>query len=165
MINESSFEVAVKEHSRDLYRYAYWLSRDQHEAEDLVQQCFLKALRHWKSLRDHAATKKWLMTILRREFLRRLKSEKHMEPLPDMDTIPCQKPFLEDLVALNQALHEAPISLRDPLLLQVIGGFSCAEIAELQNTTAGAVMTKLTRSRQWLRKFLSVEQRSEEVTR
>ena len=53
---------------------------------------------------------------------------------------------------MRQALHLLPESYREPLLLQVIGGFSCDEIAAMMNLTPGAVMTRLTRARQVLRR-------------
>ena len=53
---------------------------------------------------------------------------------------------------MRQALQALPEPYREPLLLQVLGGFSCEEIAKMLNITAGAVMTRLTRARQALRR-------------
>lgn len=66
------FELAVKTFTPDLYRFAFWLARDRHAAEDLVQECFQRAWTRWECLNDSVTLKKWLFTILRREFLRRL---------------------------------------------------------------------------------------------
>ena len=53
---------------------------------------------------------------------------------------------------MREALHALPAVYREPLLLQVLGGFSCEEIAKLMNVTPGAVMTRLSRARLALRK-------------
>ena len=49
------FELAVRSFSGDLYRFAYWLSRDKYVAEELVQECFQRAWIHWESLHDALA--------------------------------------------------------------------------------------------------------------
>src|SRR5437660_12185132 len=65
-----NFEHTVRAYSADLYRYAYWLCRDRHLAEDIVQESFARAWKAWSELRDFAQAKAWLMTILRNEFMR-----------------------------------------------------------------------------------------------
>jgi len=153
---QHTFELAVRAYSDDLYRFAYWLCKHPSDAEGLVQECFQRAWRAWHTLQDEKAVKAWLFTILRREFLRRCeKIPMETDPLEDHPDIPDTQPGHDDVLALRQALHQAPLSLREPLLLQVLGGFSCDEIAELQQTSSGAVMTRLTRARHWLRRFLN----------
>lgn len=150
------FELAVRAYSDDLYRYAYWLSRHHSDAEDLVQECFQRAWRSWHTLNDERAVKQWLFTILRREFLRRFeKPEPELYPLEDHLDLPAVQLGQDDILALRQSMQQAPVNLRDPLLLQVLGGFSCEEIAALENTTTGAIMTRLSRSRRWFRRFLT----------
>ncbi len=58
---------------------------------------------------------------------------------------------METALEVREALHALPESLRQPLLLQVLGGFSCAEIGALLDISEGAVMTRLTRARQAMR--------------
>jgi RNA polymerase sigma-70 factor (ECF subfamily) len=149
------FELAVRSFSSDLYRFAYWLARDRYIAEELVQECFQRAWSNWASLNDPVALKKWLFTILRREFLRRF--ERKQFDLVDIEEV--ESPAADDLAldevyGLRQALARAPESLRDVLLMQVLGGFSAEEIAELQQTSPGAITTRLSRARQWLRSAL-----------
>ena len=150
------FELAVKSFSADLYRFAFWLARDRHVAEDLLQQCFERAWINWESLNDQVAVKKWLFTILRREFLRRL--ERKQLDIIDIDGLesPAADTLsMDELYGLRQALARAPDSLREPLLMQVLGGFSAEELAVLNQTSAGAMVTRLSRARQWLRNRLS----------
>ncbi len=157
-VKEREFELAVRSYSADLYRFGYWLARDRHVAEDLVQECFERAWRNWASLNDDAALKRWLFTILRHEFLRRFE-RKHLDTC-DIDEV--ESPIagglgLDEAAALRQALVNTPISLREPLLMQVLGGFSAEELAELNKTTTGAMTTRLSRARQWLRARLDDE--------
>lgn len=146
------FELAVRSFSADLYRFAYWLARDRHVAEDLVQECFQRAWCNWASLGDEMALKKWLFTILRNEFLRRFERKQlDTVDIDEVESPPAGGLGMDELYALRRALANAPASLREPLLMQVLGGFSAGELAELHQTTAGAITTRLSRARQWLR--------------
>jgi RNA polymerase sigma-70 factor, ECF subfamily len=155
---EREFELAVRSFSGDLYRFAFWLARDRHVAEDLVQECFQRAWTNWESLNDQVAVKKWLFTILRREFLRRLERKQFetvdIEGLdfPAADTL-----SMDEVYGLRQALANAPDSLREPLVMQVLGGFSAEELAQLHQTSAGAMVTRLSRARQWMRNRLKLD--------
>lgn len=163
---EQEFELAVRAYSDDLYRYAYWLVRHQADAEDLVQECFHRAWRAWHTLKDEKAVKAWLFTILRREHLRRFeKSNPVVDSLDDHLDLPELQLHQDEVLALRQALHQAPLSLREPLLLQVLGGFSCEEIAQMQGASAGAIMTRLSRARQWFRRFLNQTPDTKEAQR
>jgi RNA polymerase sigma-70 factor (ECF subfamily) len=152
---QAKFENVVRAFSAELYRYAYWLSRDRFLAEDLVQETFTRAWQAWEKLADEKAVKAWLYSILRNEHAR-LYERKRLatDDGQDLDEIP-------DLAGSNphasfeirEAISSLPKTYREPLLLQVLGGFSCAEIAGLMNISEGAVMTRLTRARQALRQF------------
>jgi len=67
---QRQFDALVRTLSGDLYRYAYWLCRDNALAQDLLQETFLRAWRSIDSLRESDAAKAWLVTILRREHAR-----------------------------------------------------------------------------------------------
>ncbi|MGO2562437.1 MAG: sigma factor, partial [Pseudoalteromonas nigrifaciens] len=68
---QKRYEALVHVYHKELYRFAYWLCRDPHIADDLVQETFLRAWRSLDSLLDQKAAKSWLLTILRRENARR----------------------------------------------------------------------------------------------
>lgn len=149
------FEQVVRAYSAELFRFAFWLCRDRFVAEDLVQETFARAWSHWDSLRDKNAPKPWLITILRNEHARIYERKRfdYVDEAPeDLEIAASHDPIawleLEDLVGT------LPLSLREPFLLQALGGFSCAEIATQLETTEGAVMVRLTRARQALRGWM-----------
>ena len=119
----------------------------------MVQETFARAWRSWGELRDIAVAKAWLVTILRNEMAR---SFTRNRPAAAIDAVPEAElpalPSFEGDLETAQIVSLLPATYREPLLLQVLGGFSCAEIASMLGTTEGAVMTRLTRARQALRK-------------
>lgn len=152
--NQSRFESLVRACSSELYRYGYWLCRDRFTAEDLVQETFARAWKSWDDLRDDKAARSWLYTILRNEHAR-LFERKRLDIDDDQeldDIIDCSGRDPAQELELRDALHALPPPYREPLLLQTIGGYSCAEIAEIMKLTEGAVMTRLTRARIALRR-------------
>jgi len=152
------FEDAVREHAADLFRYAYWLARDRAQAEDVVQEALLRGWRAFPRLRDRAATKAWLFTIVRNEFRRaRGAAEPGAETLEGLE-IADERQDLAGL-EMREALRALPPGYAEPLALQVLGGFECAEIARMLGTTEGAVMTRLTRARQALRRLVAPRER------
>jgi len=146
------FERTVRAYSADLYRYAYWLCRDRFVAEELVQEVFARAWKSWAELRDLGSVKSWLITILRNERAR-LHARKQI-PVADEDVSEleiAQLPAMAENLDIKRQIERLPLSYREPLLLQVLGGFSCSEIASMLGTSEGAVMTRLTRARQAMR--------------
>ena len=160
---KSVFEGLVRAYSAELYRYAFWLSRDRFTAEDLVQETFARAWSAWASLRDEGAARKWLYTILHNENAR-LFERKRLDIAQDQELNELEDHSLADAqreIELNEALHALPVTYREPLLLQVLGGFSCDEIAKLMNLTPGAVMTRLCRARIALRRRAATDKGKE----
>ncbi len=149
-----SFDEAVRSHARDLYRFAFWLARDRHLAEDVVQEALLRGLRAFPALRDGAAVKAWLFTIVRNEFYRARGGAPDLERLEDAHAELADPRANLFGLEMRDALGALPAGLREPLALQVLGGFSCNEIAAMLETTEGAVMTRLTRARQALRRMV-----------
>lgn len=154
-----SFEDTVRAHAADLYRYAYWLTRDHAQAEDVVQEALLRGWRAFPRLRERAAAKAWLFSIVRNEYLRAAAggARAAAESLDGVD-LPDERPELFDL-EMRDALAALPRAYAEPLALQVLGGFSCAEIADMIGATEGATMTRLTRARQALRRLVQPRER------
>ena len=139
----------------DLVRFAHWLARDRALAEDIVQEALLRAWRSRDTLKDPRAARPWLLTIVRREHAR-LYERKRLELVSLDDVVETQaSPGLSEpggeLFALRHAIMKLPIEYREPLVLQVLGGFSTEEIARELALSATAVLTRLFRARNKLR--------------
>ena len=160
MINrQTQFEALVNAYSADLYRYAVWLCRASDVAEELVQETFMRAWKSLDSLHDGKAAKAWLITILRHENARRFQRkqpEQNIAEMPESEILNMsENPEYVDELNMSRALARLDESYRDPLILQVIGGYSCEEIGELLGVSAPAVMTRLFRARQKMRQYLA----------
>jgi RNA polymerase sigma-70 factor (ECF subfamily) len=150
------FEALCAPLRADLYRFAFWLSRDRGVAEDVVQETLLRAWRSLDALAEDAAVKPWLLTIARREHAR-LHERRRLETV-DVDELTANEdPALsgtedeQQVSDLRAAIHALPDDYREPLVLQVLMGFSTGEIAAQLGLTNGAVLTRLCRARRKLR--------------
>ena len=160
------YERLVLAYSDDLYRFAIWLCKDPTLAEDLVQESCLRAWKSLDKLRDATSSKAWLMTILRNEYARQFSRYRPEMAEVELDTIGTKDIDNDTSVeafALKQALSELAEEYREPLLLQVIGGLSCEEIAVACNITKSAAMTRLFRAKQKMRDVLEPARNSEKV--
>jgi len=160
-LDSAQFDQTARAYGADLYRYAYWLCRDRFVAEELVQETFARAWKNWDSLEDIAAVKPWLITILRHEHARLYERKRldYTDDDPQDLDLPSAARAGEHL-ELEQLVEALPETYREPLVLQVLGGYECREIAEMLGTTEGAVMTRLTRARQALRAHLETSDRA-----
>lgn len=153
-MNQSGFEAMVRAYSADLFRFAYWLCRNRWQAQDLVQEAFAAAWKGRESLRDNSATKAWLFSILRNEHVRVFQRKRLDLVDVELEDIAIASGNSElERVELDECLRALPENYREPLLLQVLGGFSGKEIAAMLNISEQNVMTRLTRARQALRKL------------
>ncbi len=148
------FEALVSSVLPELYGYAVWLCRDRQLAEDLVQESLLRAWRSRHKLRDAGATKPWLMTILRREHARYYERQR---PQPvDIQAADFPEELLvhrdekPEHAEVRQAMLALDDDYREPLVLQVLLGYTTAEIADIMGLSQGAVLTRLFRARKQL---------------
>lgn len=154
----ASFEDLVRTHAADLYRYAFWLARDRALAEDVVQEALLRSWRALPRLRDAAAAKPWLFAIVRNEYRRAAGAAAPPADSLDPAEVADERHDLRRL-EMRDALMALPPAYAEPLALQVLGGFSCGEIAQLIGATEGATMTRLSRARQLLRRLVEPGER------
>ncbi len=156
---QERYEALVDDLYQDVFRYAYWLCKNHALAQDLVQETFLRAWRSLDSLQNDKAAKAWLFTILRRENARLY--ERYRPELVDIDDVSVadadeQSPEQNmDKDLLHAAIMKLEAEYREPLLLQVIGGFSGKEIAEILDLNSNTVMTRLFRARSKLKEVFS----------
>jgi len=155
---QEKFEALIQGLSADLFRYAYWMCRDRIQAEELVQETYMRAWRAIDSLRDAGSAKSWLFTIFRREYARQFERKKlEMQDLDDLGELPAVANSFDtstEAFVLRRALSELPDDYREPLVLQVLGGFNCDEIAAAMGISSNAVMTRLFRARKRMRELL-----------
>jgi RNA polymerase sigma-70 factor (ECF subfamily) len=155
----AQFESLVEAYAPDLYRYAVWLGNGAETAEDLVQETCLRAWKALGTLRDARAARGWLVTILRREHARRfarLRAEGlRLDELDPERLAAVGGGDRTEVIALRQGLAALSADYREPLLLQVLGGYTCAEIGAMLGVEPGAVMTRLSRARLKLRRHLA----------
>ena len=156
-VRQHRFEILARALVPGLYRYAWWLCRDRTLAEDLVQETLLRAWRSLDSLREEAAARQWLITILRHEFARELSRRRETVDIHD---VPLADPQARvgggdtDVEDVRRAMHKLEPEYREPLMLQVLMGCTTREIAELLELSQGAVLTRLFRARNQLRELL-----------
>jgi len=149
------FDQYVGVYHQDMYRYAAWLSRDKSIAEDVVQEALLRAWKSLDALREDTSAKQWLLTIVRRENARYFE-RKRLETV-DIDNLTASQAALlaeqpnDELDEMRHAIYELEDDYREPLVLQVLMGYSTNEIAEQMGLKQGAVLTRLHRARAKLR--------------
>lgn len=148
------FNELAEAYGADLFRYALWICGNEALAKDLVQETYLRAWKALDKLNDPGAAKSWLITILRREFARTF--ERKVPKFTDLETVEVPEDSeLEPADRLEIQLLRRNISrlapkYREPLLLQVVMGYSCEEIALELDLSKSAVMTQLFRAREQL---------------
>lgn len=155
---DSAFGTELEASRPALMRLACRLSRDHSTAECVVQATLLRAWRSRGQLRDARALKGWLLKICRREHARLY--ERKQLPTVDIDgLLPEHQPVVEDgdaaeLTEIRQAILSLSDIYRVPLLLQVVEGWSTADIANFVGAPRATVLTRLFRARQLLRNRL-----------
>jgi RNA polymerase sigma-70 factor (ECF subfamily) len=143
------------------YNYARWLTKSDADAEDVVQDAAVRALRYFSSLRNDDA-RAWLLTIVRNTWYARFSKAgraEQREVLVDMkDQTPDEQLDPEALVIQQQAverahraIEELPADFREVIVLRELEGLSYKEIAEVIGTPIGTVMSRLARGRALLR--------------
>lgn len=155
---QQRFDRIVTVFYPDMYRYAAWLSRDKATAEEVVQEALLRAWKSLEALRDDDAAKPWLLTIVRRENARFF--ERRRLETVDIDNLTASQAALlaeapdEQTGELREAIFELEDDYREPLVLQVLMGYTTSEIGELMGLKQGAVLTRLHRARKKLKDYV-----------
>lgn len=155
---QKRYESLVNIYSADLYRYAYWVCRDAEVAQDLVQETCLRAWKNIDSLLDEKSAKGWLFTILRRENARRFERKQlSIVDIDDYEIAAEVKSSHYDNELLKQKIAALPIDYKEPLLLQLIVGFTAEEIAEQLDLNKNTVLTRLFRAKNLLKNNVEIE--------
>jgi RNA polymerase sigma factor (sigma-70 family) len=149
-----------------LYNHAFWLTRNQAEAEDLVQETFAKSLRAFDSFQIGTNFKAWIFRILRNTFLTSRTAiatsntvflEDHPSTFDTADAGPTPEENLirlDNQAALHLALEQLQPQLREALLLCDVEEIKYKDIAIILDLPIGTVMSRISRARQTLRQLL-----------
>jgi RNA polymerase sigma-70 factor (ECF subfamily) len=164
----SGFEELAMPLLDSLYNFACWLAQNQTDAEDLVQETYLKALRGFASFQPGTNFRAWMFQILRNTFLSsRSKLERRMTIAMDSEdedgielAVENQTPetiFMNrsNSEQMQKAIDHLPVHYREALLLCEVEEMSYQEIAEILSIPIGTVMSRLSRARQAVRESLS----------
>ena len=149
-----------------LYNFARWIACDSDDAEDLVQETYLKALRSFASFQPGTNFRAWIFQILRNTFLSsRTKFERRMTEALDSDegepelAVDAETPETilinrSDSQLLQRAIDDLPVHYRETLLLCEVEEMSYQEIAQILSIPIGTVMSRLARARKAVRESL-----------
>jgi len=149
-----------------LYNFARWLVHNQSDAEDLVQETYLKALRSFASFQPGTNFRAWIFQILRNTFLSsgsRLERRRTVEIDSEEDffVLPATSPTPESLLierssidAVRCAIEQLPVIFREVLLLCDVEDASYREIADILSIPIGTVMSRLARARKLVHETL-----------
>ncbi|MEA3109842.1 MAG: hypothetical protein QOI88_4447 [Gammaproteobacteria bacterium] len=153
--SRARFQALCQSLRPDLLRFAFWLARDRALAEDVVQETMIRAWKAQDSLLDEGAAKPWFLTIIRREYARSFE-RKRFVTVDVEELIAKEEPMLaaadeQELMELRSAMFKLPDEYREPLVMQVLMGYSTAEIAAELELSNAAVLTRLFRARKRLR--------------
>ena len=154
------FQKQALSHMDEAYNLARWLTRDRHDAEDIVQEACLRALRGFANFRGEDG-RAWLLTIVRNTcytFLKRRRSQ-YVAMDADADIESVESEHIDpqsvmtrtiDTEQLRAAIEELPLEFREVIVLKDLQGHSYREIAEIVSIPIGTVMSRLSRGRRRL---------------
>jgi RNA polymerase sigma-70 factor (ECF subfamily) len=162
---QRSFDEVVLPHLDAAYNLARWLVRNPHDAEDVVQEACLRAVKFFEGYHGGDA-RAWLLRIVRNasySFLEKRRPADLAQEFDERIRVPStEKPDAEMLLLrsvesqkLQGALEQLPIAFREALILRELEGLSYKEIADVMEIPIGTVMSSLARGRAQLRKSLS----------
>jgi RNA polymerase sigma-70 factor, ECF subfamily len=159
MTEPSRFEALLLPHLDAAYNLARWLTRDPHDAEDVVQEACVRALRYLGSLRDGEA-RAWFLTIVRHacyDWLGRNRGEAGedaaVELAAEAESEPPERAErLGEARALEQAIAALALPYREVIVLRELEELSYKEIASVADIPIGTVMSRLARARALLRR-------------
>lgn len=158
------FESTVLPHLDAAFNFARWLTSNDAEAEDVVQDACVRALRYFSSLRDDDA-RAWFFTIVRNTWYSRVGrrsgrretgslDDAGVEPLDDDPNPETQLLRQHAIARVRGAIERLPVDFREVLVLREIEGLSYKEIAAIVRVPIGTVMSRLARARERLQSEL-----------
>jgi RNA polymerase sigma-70 factor (ECF subfamily) len=175
-----AFEATVLPHLDAAYNLARWLTRSPDDAEDVVQEACLRALRYFRSFQGESA-RTWLLTIVRNTCFTWLRNKRGRQEVPLFDDDHADDPegggalgctgagsdpetiviASAERALLNRLIGELPLPFREVLVLRELEDLSYKEIAEVAGVPIGTVMSRLSRARRLLQRAYVADVRKE----
>ena len=166
--NRKRFELLALPHLNAAYNLARWLTHNDHDAQDVVQESFVRAMRYMGSFRGDSA-RAWLLQIVRNTCYSWIKENRPLDnvalddsddawqaiPAPAADEPHAMAIRKADRQQINAALAALPVAYREVLVLRELEDLSYAEIARIAEIPVGTVMSRLARARGLMRSALT----------
>ena len=150
------FETLCVPLKADLFRFLFWLCRNRSLAEDVMQETLVRAWRSIASLSDEKAVRAWLLTIARRELARTFERKRldtvDLDSVIETEDASLRTSDSSQVDEMRAAIFRLEDNYREPLVLQVLFGYSTEEIANQLEISVPAVLTRLYRARHLLRR-------------
>jgi RNA polymerase sigma-70 factor (ECF subfamily) len=157
------FEQVALPHLEAAYNLARWLTHNEHDADDVVQEAFVRAFTFFDGFRGDDG-RAWLLAVVRNTCYTWLEKQRSREPTLSLNEnihVPSQSPGPEQLLQrqadgeeLRAAVAELPLEFREVVVLRELEGLSYKEIAAVLAIPIGTVMSRLTRARARLQQRL-----------
>ena len=155
-----------------LYNFAHWLTRNREDAEDLVQETYVKALKNFKTFQPGTNFKAWMFRIARNHFLNSrtglkasrtisLDEDEYADLATTSRTPELLAVIVDDRERIHCALESLPLHYRQVILLCDIEELKYREVAQILDIPVGTVMSRIARGRAILRQLLIEQQRSQ----
>jgi RNA polymerase sigma-70 factor, ECF subfamily len=159
----AGFEATFLPHLPAAYNLARWLTRDGHDAEDVVQEAYLRAFRSFGGFRGGDG-RAWFLAIVRNTCLTWIQRNRPPKPTVPFDEavhgVPADTPAPpSDSEALRRAMDELPPEFREAVVLRELEGLSYKEVAAVTGVPIGTVMSRLSRGRGLLREAMTGRRR------
>ena len=161
---ENRFEQAMLPHLDAAYNLARWLTGNNQDAEDMVQEAYLRAFKSFGTFHG-GDSRAWLLTIVRNTcytWLQRNRAALNTSFDEEVHTAGSEAQNSEKLLLehvdhemLHQALNELPVEFREAMVLRELEGLSYKEIAQIARVPLGTVMSRLARARKRLQQTLA----------
>ena len=168
-LSQAEFNRLLNDHAPVLYRMAYRMVSDRHDAEDIVQDTFRSVWMSRRRYQPGLGERAWLVSILRRRVIDRWRKRSPLPPgncdvsaevaAPDQDF---DTGYSDEM---QFALEHLPPDLRETLLLVVVGELTHQEAADELGVPIGTVLSRVSRARQRMREYLTAHARRAERSR
>lgn len=164
--DEDIFEQIEQEVPR-LRRYARSLAKNPEAADDLVQDCLVRAISKIDSWQPGTNLRAWLMTILRNKFLndcRKLKRERKLfleQDAADVGFVPAQQEVRLHMATFEDAFQKLSRNHREALMLVTVEGYPYEEAAKILDISIGTLKSRISRARSNLRRHLDITEENQ----